>query len=311
MVRLADGTQALAQERLTVRQPTAAQRARRSSLCLTRREEDILAALTLHRYLTVAHLERAVFPPSGPARRSHCVHAYQRVRLLWLWGYLHRVELPRRADHAGSSPALWALAPAGARYLADLRRPDLPPAYSSRPGRVSPLFLSHNLQAAWCWASLQALVHAGRVRRLRWLSEPVLRARHTSVTHPTTGRRLSVLPDAYFELTYADGRVQCAMLEIDMDTETDDDFTEKLIALERYRTGGHFQRDFGHEAFETLVLTCTEKRRTDLWALGRKTVPAGSWRWYSFATFEALAPGRLDDALWRNLAGEGTGLLYD
>jgi len=220
-------------------------------------------------------------------------------------------ELPRHPDRAGSPPTLWSLAPAGARYLTDLRRPDLPPAPSSRPGRVSPLFLSHDLQAAWCWASLQALVHSGRIRRLRWLSEPVLRSRHTYVTHPTTGRRLSVLPDAYIELTYADGQVQCAMLEIDMDTVTDDDFTDKLTALDRYRSGGHYQRDFGHDAFETLVLTCTEERRTDLSALGRKTVPAASWRWYSFATFEALAPGRLDDAVWRNLADEQTGLLYD
>jgi len=94
VVRLADGTQALAPARLALRRPTAAQRARRSMLCLTRREEDILAALTLHRYLTVAHLERAFFPPSGPARQSHCVHAYQRVRLLCIWGYLHRAALP-------------------------------------------------------------------------------------------------------------------------------------------------------------------------------------------------------------------------
>ena len=45
----------------------------------------------------------------------------------------------------------------------------------------------------------------------------MLRSRHTYVTHPTTGRRLSVLPDAYFEVTYADGQVQCAMLEIDLE----------------------------------------------------------------------------------------------
>jgi hypothetical protein len=80
------------------------------------------------------------------------------------------------------------------------------------------------------------------------------------------------------------------MLEIDLDTVADDDFKDKLVALETYRCSGRFARDYGRAAFETLVVACSEERRRRLWALGRDVVPAASRRWYSFTTFAALAP---------------------
>lgn len=297
--------------RLALRRPSAAERTCRAGLRLTPRDDEILAALALHRLLTVAHLERACFPPAGEVRKAFCSHAYERVRLLWRWGFLHRCELPRMPGRAGRPPSLWALAPAGARRVAALGRSDLPTARGVRPERISPLFLAHDLQVAWCWASLRALLHARRIAGLRWTPESRLRARRTRVLDPATGRRLPVLPDAYLEIAYPDGRVQAAMLEVDMDTVPDDDFRAKLVALEIYRASGGFARDHGRASFETLVLAPTEERLDQLWALGRTSLPAAAWRWFSLATFAVLAPGCLDDPGWRNLADERTGLLYD
>ena len=48
----------------------------------------------------------------------------------------------------------------------------------------------------------------------------MLRGKKIVLRDPDNNYRLPVLPDAYFEITDADGRVQCAMLEIDIATVT-------------------------------------------------------------------------------------------
>jgi hypothetical protein len=70
-------------------------------------------------------------------------------------------------------------------------------------------------------------------------------------------------------------------------------------AIEHNQISGQFARDDAQERFAPPVLLPVADRREQLWAL------------VLLATVEALAAGRLDDALWRNLAGERTGLLDD
>src|SRR5437763_1056759 len=72
--------------------------------------------------------------------------------------------------------------------------------------------------------------HTPRVRRFTWLGERELRARRMRVRDPDHNYWLPFLPDAYFEITYPDGRIQCALVEIDMGTLTLRRFARKVRA---------------------------------------------------------------------------------
>src|SRR5581483_8434572 len=90
------------------RRPTASQLADRRPLQLTDRDRQILTAVYQQRLLPAHLIERAYFPEQSGARcfRSSC--AYERIRQLWLWRYLERIELPVEMG-GGSRPRLYAI----------------------------------------------------------------------------------------------------------------------------------------------------------------------------------------------------------
>ena|SRR5437867_3650445 len=65
----------------------------RTSLVLTERDEALLEAIYNQGFLTAGLIELAFFPPQHE-RHSHSSCAYDRLRQLWLWNYVERVELP-------------------------------------------------------------------------------------------------------------------------------------------------------------------------------------------------------------------------
>src|SRR6266542_4456131 len=90
------------------RLPTAADVSTRSPIVLTPRDVEILAGVHLHGFLTTELVELAFFPPTSTDRCSPSSRAYQRLRELWLWGYLERVELPvARVLDGGRSCTRW------------------------------------------------------------------------------------------------------------------------------------------------------------------------------------------------------------
>jgi Replication-relaxation len=101
---------------LVRRLPTAAELATRAPIVLTERDENLLMAVYLHGFLTTELVELAFFPTTDEARSSSC--AYERLRQLWLWEYLERVDLPVARLLGGRRPFLYALGRRGWRRSA-------------------------------------------------------------------------------------------------------------------------------------------------------------------------------------------------
>src|SRR2546422_11538246 len=89
-----ESTVRLLQNDLVCRRPERAQLARRTPLVLTDRDADVLTAVYQHRFLTTDLIARMFFPERSGERRSASTCAYDRLRQLWLWRYLERIERP-------------------------------------------------------------------------------------------------------------------------------------------------------------------------------------------------------------------------
>src|SRR5437868_5894833 len=91
------------------RLPTPTEISTRSAIVLTERDRQLLVAVHQHGFLTTDLVELAFFPPSSGSRSSASSKAYERLRDLWLWGYLERVELPVARVLGGRRPFLYTL----------------------------------------------------------------------------------------------------------------------------------------------------------------------------------------------------------
>ena len=87
---------------IVLRTPTAEELASRPPLVLTERDRALLTAVHLHGFLSVDLLALACFPPSPQGRHTPCSAAYDRLRLLWLWRYLDRLQFPAPRGGGGS-----------------------------------------------------------------------------------------------------------------------------------------------------------------------------------------------------------------
>ena len=299
---------------LVRRVPAPEELAKRKLLVLTDRDRELLNAVYTHGFLTTELVQLAFFPATGPdGRRSPSSKAYERLRKLWLFAYLERVELPMARSQGGRCPFLYALgrrgvdlvtATGGGTAAVRLRRFD----------RLDHVFVDHDLKSAALWANLKALIrdeYAGRVRHFRWISERELRARRLRVRDPQrAGRWLPFLPDGFFELWYASGMVQCVLVEIDMGTLSLDRFRRKLRAFEAFLAQDLFHRSFGRSHFEVAVLTTSRRRLDHLWQATRQEVADVRWRDYQFATLDVLDPDEFPDADWISADNEWQTLLY-
>jgi hypothetical protein len=222
---------------LTVRRPTAQELAGRVPFGITDRDVELLAAVCMHGFLTVELLSLAFYPlRAGPS--AVAARAYWRIRQLWLWGFLERVELPVPRGFRGSKPSLYTLGAQGIPYAAP-RLPDGVPAIIRRVDRLDAASVPHNLVTAALWANLLAALRGTEGTLARWVPERVLRGTKVVLRDPDTNYRLPVLPDAYFELAYEDDEdVQACFLEVDMGTLTRERFRRKLQAFRYYQCWG-------------------------------------------------------------------------
>jgi hypothetical protein len=144
---------------------------------------------------------------------------------------------------------------------------------------------------------------------LLWLAERELRAKRMRVR--SGDYWLPFLPDAYFEVTYPNGDVQCALVEVDMGTLTLRRFARKVQAFETALDDDVFRRHFKREEFEVLVLTSSKRRLEALRHVAARVVPGGRRDQWSFATFEALEPTAFGRSEWLDLdGGTVSGVLY-
>ncbi len=288
--------------------PGPADLASRCPIVLTERDRLLLAAVHQLGFLTADHIALAFFPGRDGAGSA----AHQRVRELWQWGYLDRVQRPVAPAIGGSRPLLHALGPAGVPVVAAQLGDGTSPVQRRRLDRLDDLFVNHDLQAAALWANVAAEVRGTLVRSWRWIAERELRARGERVRDERSRHWLPFLPDAAVELTYAEGDVQVCLVEIDMGTQPLRRFRRKARAFELFLESGQFARRWGRDTFEVVVLTSSRPRLEQLWRACREDVPERRWSMYSLATFDVLRP-----AQWREGSGfltldnQWVGLLYD
>src|SRR5229473_4038352 len=153
------------------RLPTPSEVSIRLAIVLTERDMLILVAVHQHGFLTTDLVELAFFPPSTGSRSSASSKAYERLRDLWLWGYLERVELPVARVLGGRRPFLYSLGQQGVAHVEQRMGTAVLPVQLRRLDRLDHVFVDHDLKAAALWANVKVqLIHRGGCRWL-WLGE--------------------------------------------------------------------------------------------------------------------------------------------
>src|SRR5215831_4794854 len=294
------------------RLPTPAEISSRSPIVVTERDRQVLVAVHQQGFLTTDLVELAFFPPLNGSRSSASSKAYERLRELWLWGFLERVELPIARVLGGRRPFLYALGQQAVPLVESRMGSWAMPVQPRRLDRLDHVFVDHDLKAAALWANVRAQLRARRGCRWLWLGERELRAKRMRVRSRHGDYWLPFLPDAYFEVTYPNGDVQCALVEVDMGTLTLRRFARKVEAFENALDDDVFHRHFpNRDEFEVLVLTSSKRRLEALRSVSARVVPGGRRDLYQFATFEVLSPTAFLSEPWLDLDGESyCGVLY-
>lgn len=293
------------------RLPSPAELAKRSPIVLTWRDRQLLSAVHLHGLLTTDLIELAFFPSKQGSRSSASSKAYERLRELWLWGYLERVELPIARVLGGRRPFLYALGHQAVPIVErDAGTRDMP-VQPRRLDRLDHVFIDHDLKAAALWANLMAQLRDRHGCKWLWLSERELRAKRMHVrlrSKKGDDYWVPFLPDAYFEVIYPNGDVQVALVEIDMGTLTLRRFARKVQAFEQALWDDVFHRHFKRDEFEVYILTHSRRRAEALRQIASRVVPNERHGDYYLTTFdEALDPKEFDSAPWWDLDGESYG----
>lgn len=290
--------------RLVRRRPSVADLAGRVPLTLTARDRQILAAVYTHGFLTTDLVTLAFFPPMLSTRQSPSSCAYERLRQLWLWECLERIELPVAPSLGGRRPFLYALGHAGVPIVAEWLGSPSGSIQRRRLDRLNALFIAHDLQLAMLWANLRAMLTAGQLASLAWTAERDLRARRTRIRDPQTNRWLPVLPDAYLEVGTVTGELQPYLAEIDQGTLTLERFQRKVRAFELYLKEGLFERHYGQKTFRVLVLTHASERLSHLHRVAESELVRPRRSDYLFGLCEVGEPTRFASAEWLTLAGD-------
>jgi hypothetical protein len=96
---------------------------------------------------------------------------------------------------------------------------------------------------------------------------------------------LPFLPDAYFEVTYPNGDIQCVLVEVDMGALTLRRFVRKVQAFETALDDDVFRRHFpNRDEFEVLVLTQSRRRLKTLRQVAARVVEIDRRDWVSTTT---------------------------
>ena len=225
-------------------------------LVLTPREEEILRAVSVYRFMTVQDITHLFF-----ARGSV---TYARQLLSRLCGgrdgqereYLFRFPLP--SPRRGSPENVYTLGSAGREFLESLGQTVAWDARPSTTGRLSHSFLSHQLLltravcAASYWCRVRHLFSLVNVRLSYELARHPLLSQSTN-SSGERGRSLAALPDAWLLLErVADSVHFPLLLEVDRATEYQEQFRAHVKARLAFIRSGDYT-----EVFQTpAVLIC-------------------------------------------------------
>ena len=298
--------------------PSTAELDVRHRITLTSRDKEILTSVHQLGFLTADLIDLAFFSSSSSSKPASSA-AYERMRELWLWKFLDRVELPVARIHGGRQAYLYSLGPAGVPVVAQCLGESTAPVRRRRLDRLDDLFVDHDLRAAAFWANLKALTRRTgpatpyrQVRDFVWTSERDFRARCLRVREPETQRYLPVLPDGGFAVHYAPDCSQYALVEIDMGTMTSQRFRQKMRAFDLYLMREMNKQSLEARYGQVYVLTTSAQRMENLMDWTDSAVDEGTHIEYCFTTFDALEPQAFTAYPWTHLGSDNRyGLLFN
>lgn len=294
---------------LVRRVPSRDELGERPPIVLTHRDRQILEALADFGFLSTELITRAFFPPEASGRSSPASVAYARLRLLWLWSYVERIELPVARTFGGRRPFLYALGPRGVPWVPEHRATGEGAVTRRRLDRLDERVLDHDLIVAAFWAHLVALLRTTRATLERWVSESTLRAWREQARRGRRERAPSALADGIAEIRYPDDTAQCCLLEVDLGTETLRRFARKVSGFEDYWVSGDFRERFGYDDFEVIVVSPSDRRRNHLRQVAGQLVSPARWAFYRFGTVAALAATDAAAPNWVDLRNQWSPLL--
>jgi Replication-relaxation len=299
----------LGRRQIVRRLPTRADLLERKPMVVTARDRRILAALADFGFLSTEIIVRAFFPGTDGDDPAPDRAALARLRLLWLWSLVERIELPVARVFGGRRPFLYAVGPSGVAWVPERRATGEGPVQRPRLDRLDERLLDHDLTVAAFWAHLVAGLRGSRAIPERWVSERTLRTWREQTRAIHRGGVPLTLPDGIAEIRYPDDTFQCCVLEVDLGTETLRRFARKVRGFEAYRTGGWFPEHFGYDSFEVIVLCPSDRRRDHLRRVAGEIVSCERWGAYRFGTFAALAGTSAGEPSWVDLTNHWSPLL--
>jgi hypothetical protein len=228
-------------------------------LVLTPREEEILRAVSVYRFVTVQDITHLFFSRGSVTYARRMLSRLSGGRDYQEREYLFRFPLP--SPRRGSPENVYTLGALGREVLESLGQPV---AWDSRPstaGRLSHSFLSHQLllTRAVCAAAYWCRVrHAFSLVDMRLCYEL---ARHPLLSQSAQssgerGRSLAALPDAWLLVERVAGRERFPiLLEIDRATEYQEQFRTYVKARLAFLRSGDYATVFGTRSALICYLT--------------------------------------------------------
>src|SRR3990170_3343714 len=255
----------------------------------TPRDLDILVAVYRFRFLTRQLVELAFFSREDGDFDRRSSLAARRLQVLYEAGYVQRLVMPVLPG-TGRSPAVYALSSRGADAVAahlgvDRGEVDWTPKHN----RATAFFMEHTLAIARLWASLEAALLDTDLRVANWMSEAQLRRWDKRVFDREVHRWVPVRPDGYFRLWRSRRSSLPCFVEVDMGTETNGRFVQKMRGYQVYRREERRGKS-GIADFRLLVVTSGVRRLENLRRVSSKAVDQD---FCLFATLNDLHPSRV------------------
>jgi catechol 2,3-dioxygenase-like lactoylglutathione lyase family enzyme len=283
----------------------------------TKRDIEVLRALYDYRILTSQQIHRLVFASDTPdARYGKLKRCQQRLRKLWLHGYVFRDEIPAKISE-GKQPLVYSLDRQGARLIADLL--DLPLKEierKSHPGlhSVTSLHLNHLLRTNDIRIKFTLDAQPQGWKITQYVSDQDLNRDYDRVSLPVNPkqpegktRQIAIIPDGYWVLWTGQAHFH-HFVECDLRTITGEysepglkDWSRRVRALvEYYRSGMYHQRFQGGKSLRILTVSIGERRVANLKQITEKVAGKHKQR-FLYTTFEKLesAGSSLTEPIWQ------------
>ena len=280
---------------------------------ITKRDKEMIKAVYTMRALTTPQIAIFLHPPdSGKVRRTTTSRVRHRLKLLFHYGYLCRLEQATKLSE-GKKPLVYLLDKKAIPLLAHVYGVfEEEIDWSPRDNKIAQRFIDHLLAMNDVRIAIELGTGKQGYQLERWIDEKTLKSREMKDSVEIQGpkgqiEKATIVPDGYFTLT--DGEYDYHnMLEIDMGTETgiSDKFNRRTFARKMrsylaYYSSGKYTEKYGADAMRVLTVTTSQERMKNLKKIAER-LDGESVFW--FTTFCQITPETvLTEPIW-SVAGQ-------